>query len=409
MNLTWIILKKELKDITRDRRTIITMIIVPLLLFPILTTVATKIISSQTKKNQTKTLTVGFISQDTNTELRDLLREREDITLIETLSETEIDTLIKSDSLDAVIQQSENFTEQINNLQAGDIHLYFKSSKDLNTTRNRLTDILKEYENIVLDTRFQNLNLDRSVTQGIKTHRHDIATNQEKFGKAIGGLIPYFFILFCFTGCMYPAIDLGAGEKERGTIETLLTSPVGHVQILLGKIGVIVLSGLISASVAFLGLIFAAVSHPDIAERLFSNMSANITVTHISAILLLLAVPILSICLLLLPLVIFFGSVLMSISVFAKSFKEAQSQMSPLTIVIILPIFIGILPGIELNAFTAFIPVLNVSLATKDIISGTISYWLLAEVYGSLILLSIISLIFCVNWFKREDVIFRES
>jgi len=115
------------------------------------------------------------------------------------------------------------------------------------------------------------------------------------------------------------------------------------------------------------------------------------------------------ICLLLLPLVIFFASLLMAISIFARSFKEAQSQMSPLTIVILLPVFIGILPGIELNAMTALIPVLNLSLATKDIVSGTISPWLLAEVYASLILISVLSVAFCVRWFNREDVIFRGS
>lgn len=409
MNLTWIIFKKELKDITRDRRTIITMIVVPLLLFPILSTVATKIISSQTKKNQTKTLTVGFIGNNNQNELSDILHNRQDVKLIDNIATADIDTLIQSDSLDAVIQLSENFNNQIQNMTPGDIHLYFKSSKDMNATRNRLTDLLKEYEEIVLTERFEKLSLDRDITHGIKTHRHDVASNQEKFGKAIGGFIPYFFILFCFTGCMYPAIDLGAGEKERGTIETLLTSPVNHLQIILGKIGVIVLSGLISASIAFLGLVLAVVVHPEVATRIFSNLPDAVNVTHISAMLIVLILPILAICLLLLPLVIFFGSVLMSISVFAKSFKEAQSQMSPLTILIILPVFIGILPGMELNAFTAFVPVLNVSLATKDIISGTVSYWLLAEVYGSLLLLSSLSLVFCVKWFRRESVIFRES
>ncbi len=409
MHYIWIIFKKELKDITRDRRTIITMIIVPLLLFPILSTVATQVISSQNKKARTKTLTVGLITQNNDTALQGILHNRTDLKIVEDITEAQIDTLIQTDSLDAVIRFSENFTTQVTNLEAGDIHLHFKSSKDLNVTRNRLADIIKEYEEILLNERFAQLNLDRNVTKAIKTHRHDVASKQEQVGKAIGGFIPYIFILFCFTGCMYPAIDLGAGEKERGTLETLLTSPVSHLHIILGKIGVIGLSGLISASIAFLGLVLSVMVHPDIATRVLSNLPDTINMAKISFILLAIFVPILGICLLLLPLVIFFSSLLMAISIFAKSFKEAQSQMSPLTIIIILPIFIGILPGIELNAFTAFIPILNISLATKDIISGTISPWLLAEVYGSLILISTLSLAFCVKWFKREDVIFRET
>jgi sodium transport system permease protein len=149
--------------------------------------------------------------------------------------------------------------------------------------------------------------------------------------------------------------------------------------------------------------------HPEIATRLLNNVSETFNIAHMSFLVLALFIPIIAISLLLLPLAIFFASLLMAISIFAKSFKEAQSQMSPLTIVILLPVFIGILPGIELNVFTALIPVLNLSLATKDIISGTISPWLLVEVYSSLILISMLSLTFCVKWFEREDVIFRES
>ena len=409
MNYIWIIFKKELKDITRDRRTIITMIIVPMLLFPILTTIATKIISSQTKKAQTKTLVVGLITYNNDTDFRNILQSREDLTIVENITEAQIDTLIQSDSLDAVIRFSENFTAQVKNLEPGDIHLHFKSAKDLNVTRNRLTDLIKEYEKTLLNERFAHLNLERSVTEAIKTHRHDVASKQEQFGKTVGGIIPYIFILFCFTGCMYPAIDLGAGEKERGTLETLLTSPVRHLHIIIGKIGVIALSGLTSASIAFLGIVLAAVVHPEIATRLLNNVSETFNIAHMSFLVLALFIPIIVISLLLLPLAIFFASLLMAISIFAKSFKEAQSQMSPLTIVILLPVFIGILPGIELNVFTALIPVLNLSLATKDIISGTISPWLLVEVYSSLILISMLSLTFCVKWFEREDVIFRES
>jgi sodium transport system permease protein len=409
MKFIWIIFKKELKDITRDRRTLITMIIVPMLLFPILTTIATQVISSQRKKAQTKTLVVGLMTQNNLTGLREILQNRNDIKMIENIAEAQIDTLIQSDSLDAVIRFSEQFTSQVENLEAGEIHLHFKSSKDLNVTRNRLGEIIDEYEETLLDERFRKLGIDRTVTEAIKTHRHDVASKQEKFGKAIGGFIPYVFILFCFTGCMYPAIDLGAGEKERGTLETLLTSPVSRLHIIIGKIGVIGLSGLVSANVAFLGLALAVVVHPEIASRMLSHWPETIDIAKMSVVVLALFIPMIGICLLLLPLVIFFASLLMAISIFARSFKEAQSQMSPLTIVILLPVFIGILPGIELNAMTALIPVLNLSLATKDIVSGTISPWLLAEVYASLILISVLSVAFCVRWFNREDVIFRGS
>jgi sodium transport system permease protein len=110
---------------------------------------------------------------------------------------------------------------------------------------------------------------------------------------------------------------------------------------------------------------------------------------------------------LLLPLTVFFAAFLLSMSVFAKSYKEAQSMISPLMIVVILPVMIGLFPGIELDPVTALIPVLNVSLATKEIIAGTIKTGLLLEVYASLLVLAGVSLFGCARWFEREETIFR--
>ena len=110
---------------------------------------------------------------------------------------------------------------------------------------------------------------------------------------------------------------------------------------------------------------------------------------------------------LLFPLTVFFAAVLLSLSIFAKSYKEAQSIISPITIVIILPVLVGIMPGVTLDRITALIPVLNVSLATREIIAGTVKPLLLVEVYASLFLLAGLSLWACSRWFEREETIFR--
>ena len=83
--------------------------------------------------------------------------------------------------------------------------------------------------------------------------------------------------------------------------------------------------------------------------------------------------------------------------------------MAPLNIIIIIPVLIGLLPGIELNAVTSLIPVLNVSLASKEIFAGTIKLPLLFEVYASLIALAALSLYACAKWFERESTVFRET
>jgi sodium transport system permease protein len=108
-----------------------------------------------------------------------------------------------------------------------------------------------------------------------------------------------------------------------------------------------------------------------------------------------------------LPMAVFFSAALMTISLFAKSFKEAQSYVSPLIILIILPAVGGMLPGVELNAQLAFVPILNVSLASKDLVSGVWQWGYLALIFGSTCLYAAVALGLAVRMFNREDVIFR--
>ena len=106
------------------------------------------------------------------------------------------------------------------------------------------------------------------IVDPVQVKRHDIASQRERIGKSVGGFLPYIFVLMCFMGCMYPALDLGAGEKERATLETLLVAPVSKIQILLGKCGVIVLSGFASIANSFIGFFVAVMLHREIVARI---------------------------------------------------------------------------------------------------------------------------------------------
>ena len=110
---------------------------------------------------------------------------------------------------------------------------------------------------------------------------------------------------------------------------------------------------------------------------------------------------------LLIPIALFFSSFLLSVSFYAKTYKEAQSIIAPLQMLIIFPILIGTFPGIILEASTAWIPILNVSLAMNEIIAGTISIPLFLEVFFSLLLFTALSIYIAIQFASREDVIFR--
>ena len=390
------VFRKELIDTIRDRRTIVFMIVIPLLLFPVLFKILFSVQESHTKKAEQKTLSVMIFDRGSAAQLVDILRTRDDLEIVVGIPEDSVRNYIQSNRLDAAFFIAGDFDEDVANFAPGRIDLYYKSTDDQNIIRNRLSNIVDDYEEDILDARFKSLDLDEDVVNGIELERHNVASMKEKFGKQAGGFLPYIFILFCFMGAMYPAIDLGAGEKERGTLETLLTAPVSRFHILLGKFGVIVLTGFLSAIVSMVGLYIGLRQSNELPPEILDII---VKILGVDTVLLIFS--------LLLPLTVFFAGILLSVSLSARSFKEAQTLVTPLNIAVIIPAAIGMVPGISLNFKTAIIPVLNVTLATKEIIAGTITTANLVVVYISLVALAVLSLWGSVLWFKRESTIFR--
>jgi sodium transport system permease protein len=240
--------------------------------------------------------------------------------------------------------------------------------------------------------RYDELEVDFRKVTPFQTAYQNIASDKKMVGQIAGGFLPYIFIAFGFIGCMYPAIDLFTGEKERGTIETLLTTPVARWQILFGKMMVVVLSGLLASSAALLGL-FISIEFLDIVD----NQEIMKIVHEVLSPLF-----IVSMFSLLFPLTIFFAGVMIPIAVYAKTFKEAQSIITPLNIVMVLPAMVGFFPGIELNFITACIPVVNVVLATKELISGTLEFGYLALSFGVMVILALASVFVSYKQFGKE-------
>jgi len=212
----------------------------------------------------------------------------------------------------------------------------------------------------------------------------------------VGGFLPYIFIIFCFMGCMYPAIELITGEKEKGTMETLLTVPASRFKILVGKILAIALVGLSAALMTILGMVIALKLLPDIPTAFLNILNDMVTPKFI-----------IMLFAMLFPLSIFFAGFLSALVIRAKSFKEAQSLVTPMTFVIIIPALIATLPGVELGWQTSLIPVLNIALATKEIIAGTINMLQYATVVTSLVVLALIAAYVSYKQFSRESMVLK--
>ncbi|MGA2625192.1 MAG: ABC transporter permease [Bacteroidota bacterium] len=398
MRTVLVIFKKELTDTLRDRRTLVSMILIPLLIFPLLIGISSRVMISQIREAQEKVLNIALITHGNAEEFRQMLLKESRIRLLDGILLDEARSLIQKDSLDACLEFAEDFDKTIAALGPGTITLYYKTAEKRDIEKTRVIELLNKFEDALRSARFRALNIDESVTKTVHLREENLASEKEKLAEVFGGALSYLFIIFCFLGSMYPAIDLAAGEKERGTLETILTSPASRLEILAGKFGVVVLTGILSVVIALIGLYIGVVQVREIPSALLGTILGILELRYI---LLLVS--------LLIPLSVFFAAILISLSIFAKSYKEAQSIITPMMIVIIVPAFIGLMPGITLNTITALIPILNVSLTTKAIIADTFTPILLAEVYLSLIAVASVSLVFCAWIFEREGTIFRGS
>lgn len=396
MKNIWIIFKKELKDILRDRRSVIMMIVMPLLLFPVLISAITGIQSHFEKKAEEKILNVAFVGNGNASRLEKMLSDDEKINLLTDISENEIKEHIQSDSLSLGVIVDVDFDASYESMEKGNITMYYKTSDDLQYPKEKVSDIIDDFKKILVGKRFQSLNLDVEIINPINITEIDIASDKEKFGKLVGGFIPYIFVIFAFMGVMFPALDLAAGEKERGTLETLLSSPASRLEILAGKFSLVSLFGILTALLSISGLYLTVVFIPQIPDKIFDVI---LSILDPMSILLIMS--------LLIPLTIFLASFVLSLSIYAKSYKEAQGLIGPLNIFIIFPVIIGTLPVVEYDLLTAAIPILNISLAVREIIAGTVNYWYLAETFGTMLLLAGVGIAYCVNRFNKEEVLFR--
>ena len=391
-----IIFRKELKDTLRDRRTLFFMIVFPILIIPLMIGGIPKIMISMMEKKMTERMTIAIIGEENSPELMDMFGMADSINVTFNVEIDSIEQSIRKKDIDGALIIPDRFSEMVNSMETAQITMVYISSDDLEATKKRMESVINKYRESKIDQRLDRLKLHSKTLEPVKINHRNIASEKEMIGKLAGGWLPYMFILYCFMGAMYPALDLGAGEKERGTIETLLTSPAGRMEILLGKLGVISLSGFLSAISGIIGLFVGLQFMTELPIEIITTMKSIIEIKTIALILSLIV-----------PVSIFFSAVLLSISFYAKSFKEAQSLVTPINILILFPALIGLIPGVELTWKTALIPIVNISLVTKEIIAETVSSALLLEVYGSMIILAVVGLFFTRWWFNREEVIFR--
>ena len=396
MNIIFSIFKKELTDVLRDRRTLFFMIAMPVIVMPLIFIGSLKFQEYQNKKSEEKILNIALVNESGETKIRDYILNQKGVNLIEDIDADSLEAGIKSDSLQGGLYIGKNFLNNISTNQMGAVEIYFKSSDLMSKAKKRINNALDQYKNEVVAGRLLRFDIDKNLLEPLQIIDKDMSTKKETIGKALGGLVPYMLVIFIFLGAMYPAIDLGAGEKERGSLETLLSSPATKFEITVGKLMVVSLTGLVSGLISVVGITAPMYFIDNIPDQIKSTVLEIISPFMI-----------ISVIFLMIPIAIFFASMLLSISFYARSFKEAQSLMGPLNIIIIVPLMLTLGPGIEIDHITALIPLINVGLLTKEILAGSVEPIYFIETLSSLLFFAAIGIRFSVYWFNKENTIFR--
>ena len=396
MNIIFSIFKKELTDVLRDRRTLFFMIAMPVIVMPLIFIGSLKFQEYQNKKSEEKILNIALVNESGETKIRDYILNQKGVNLIEDIDADSLEAGIKSDSLQGGLYIGKNFLNNISTNQMGAVEIYYKSSDLMSKAKKRINNALDQYKNEVVAGRLLRFDIDKNLLEPLQIIDKDMSTKKETIGKALGGLVPYMLVIFIFLGAMYPAIDLGAGEKERGSLETLLSSPATKFEITVGKLMVVSLTGLVSGLISVVGITAPMYFIDNIPDQIKSTVLEIISPFMI-----------ISVIFLMIPIAIFFASMLLSISFYARSFKEAQSLMGPLNIIIIVPLMLTIGPGIEIDHITALIPLINVGLLTKEILAGSVEPIYFIETLSSLLFFAAIGIRFSVYWFNKENTIFR--
>lgn len=396
----WIVFKKEIKELVRDKKTMFFMIALPILFFPVIIGITTYFSSKAISDAESKVLELSIVNSDYASDISEALAKSEFFNIKAIPEGVEPEDWVKEENVDFVIAMPENYSQRL--LEGGQMAFtIYLNDAGFNRVTKRLKEVLDPFIEAQQKEAFATLNLDddqqAALLKPMELKKVDVADKRENIGEKIGGFIPYLLFILCLQGAMIPATDLGAGEKERGTLETLLLSPIERHQLVLGKFFAIALSGVTSALITVFSMaVWGIVLSQGMAIKFVTDFMGAIS-----------ALDFILIFLMLVPVVSIFSSVLLSLSVYARSFKEAQGYMAPLMFVVIVPIIMSLLPGVELKGGWAWVPLTNVSLAIKELVKGTMDYFQLIAIFVSTAAIAAGALAFSVFWFNKEKVLFR--
>ncbi|CAN5465153.1 ABC transporter permease [soil metagenome] len=396
------VMAKEVLSTLRDRRALISNLLIPLLILPfVMLGLPLVFVGLFEREGETVSEVAVRGLAAMPAELVDTFGEH-NLRLVEVADPV---AAVRDGDYQAALVVEEGFAEALERGEQAPLTLYSRQGNmrsELNA--GRISSAVRSYEQGLVAERLAAAGLDPAVLEPLSLSRVDAGPESGGAAGMMSWLIPFLIAIWTLTGGQMTAIDATAGEKERGTLEALLVAPVRRGEVVLGKVLATMTTGLSAALMAIVGFLIGGLilrglvaAQPDMAG--VGQFAGTISLSAGTILLLLMS------ALLLAGLM---AALLISITMFAKSFKEAQSYLAPLSFAIILPLFaLQFSDFLDYGAALYSAPVLGVMLTMADVISGDVVPSKLLLSWGATTLWAVLLLGFAYRSFRREDVLFR--
>jgi sodium transport system permease protein len=396
---------KEILSTLRDQRAIISTLVIPLVILPVIMLGLPLLLGGLFQREQTTVTTVGVHGEANLPPALKALLEKQNVSLT---AVADPEAAVRDGTVAVAIGVPSGFAAKVTSGQGGDLTLYSKKGNmksELNA--GKVQQAVGDYARQLVSARLEAAGLDPSLLEPVHVQSVDASSAAEKSSGQLSWLIPFFIAIWTLTGGQMTAIDATAGEKERGTLEALLVSPIRRSEVVIGKFLATLTFGLSAAVMAIVGYVVGGAILSSVFEpKLGAQASSMVQVMGGS-----LDISLPSVLLLLVSALLLAGTVaalLLGITLFARSFKEAQSYVAPLSFLLILPAV-----GLQFKDLLGFgngiylIPIFNALVLMDDIVKGTAAAAHVLATWLTLLVVIVLLLLFAYRNFRREGVIFR--
>jgi sodium transport system permease protein len=385
---------KELVGTVRDKRTIIAMIIIPLIFYPLLFMGIGYFNQMGNEKSEEAISKIIIIGAEFSPPLVKYFQNNPKIEIL-SIQNNPLLKLEKGE-VQLILIIPSDFKDRIEEGESCPLILKYDATETKSRiAQKRINQAIAEYEKEIISQRLSIMHLKEEFIRPLILQTENVASPQKVTGSLLGVLLPYLIVMLIFVGAMHTAVDITAGEKERGTITTLLVSQINRLEIVLGKCFAVMLISFISMILGLIGLTLAFLSGTSIVGGI-EGVEFGISFCTIFLLFLVL-----------LPLVGLASAVLIMVGIFARNIKEASSYITP---IYMLTVFLGIISisqGIELSGKMFLVPVLNSSFVFKEILMGKIYWSHIITTFSANMVIAALALLGATRLFTKEEVLFR--